>query len=838
MDGQRFDALAKAIATRKTGRRSILQGAAATLFGALAGLKGSRGSHAAVALTAAEQTASDCAGAGRCLVCDPATGQGFRGCVPCDDPCLAFTTATAAGADPTFKRLAGELAQRGYRRTHEAETIVIPDTGTTYGVVYHELKSPHRHAILAYIPGAAPNQTATVLVLRNHKVDSAFGLAADGSLEEHPASNVAAFSGRGGVRALPAAEVSAVWDPVECGKCYQTCDDVNSSAGNAVICTLAGAGICAASKNAVVTLGCGVAAAAACNYGGADCSHVLCELGKGCPRECDPACENRDPVSGTCSDLCTQPNTHCLNRSCVCVEVTCGATCCAPGEVCKEGSCVGNCGPCWFPDNEGQCFDVCAGNFGAQGGTCCVGSQAPNGVCCPAGQDCCDGACIDTGSDPSNCGFCSHVCAAGETCSGGECQCGGAVCDPGVCCNGDCCETVCVGDQCCPDDQFCIDGSCCPSGQPCCNDGCCDGVCSSDGNCCPAARVCEDRCCGAHEECCPDGACRARGTCCHDADKCGEICCKASQTCCNDACCDTICDSDGSCCPQEQSCGAACCAEVQTCCGETCCDGRCDDSGNACCSDADVCGDFCCGFGTHCCDGHCIPLHRQCCTSDQTMCGDACCDGPCDTSGQACCPAEELCADACCGVADICCNGHCIPAHQTCCPEDQTVCGSACCDGPCTESGDACCAAELQCEDRCCADGEECCPDGSCQSQGECCSAEQTLCGGQCCDDATQQCCQGACIDADAFCCDPGESVCGSICCPTTDCCNGGAECCDPDEGNVCTDCGCLRSDWQCCSNGVCPKEAGGIALVCAGACVCCPEGMSCDESGAFPACT
>jgi hypothetical protein len=101
-----------------------------------------------------------------------------------------------------------------------------------------------------------------------------------------------------------------------------------------------------------------------------------CPSGKEC---CQTGSDPTGPVFG-CVNLKTDPK-HCGK---------CGNAC-PDGQTCKQGKCVN---------------------------TKCGGS---GGVKCSPGQVCCKGQCVNTSSDPSNCGSCGKACKSGQTCNQGKC---------------------------------------------------------------------------------------------------------------------------------------------------------------------------------------------------------------------------------------------------------------------------------------------------------------------------------------------------------------------------------------------------------------------------------
>lgn len=142
---------------------------------------------------------------------------------------------------------------------------------------------------------------------------------------------------------------------------------------------------------------------------------------------------------------------------------TCGSCShqCAAGQVCSDQACATSCafpqvscsGACHELDDDpnacNACGTVCQGASpqtitcqpegpgeisvcGASGGASCTSPTCTNaypyvyaypcGNCaCAAGFSQCAGACVEVNTDPSNCGACGNVCAAGDICVEGEC---------------------------------------------------------------------------------------------------------------------------------------------------------------------------------------------------------------------------------------------------------------------------------------------------------------------------------------------------------------------------------------------------------------------------------
>jgi hypothetical protein len=165
--------------------------------------------------------------------------------------------------------------------------------------------------------------------------------------------------------------------------------------------------------------------------------------------------------------------------------VPCGDICCDPDGTCTSGVCSNHCG----------------GNAHFQT---------------------CNGVCQDVYYDPSNCGYCGHVCPPPPPNSKGK-PTGTAVCDSGTCrcsCNPGLRECVDSAGRC-----HCVTGSCpCTSANCKSPNTCCGGVCTDPKtdlyNCGACGHVCE--CENGFTPACSDGTCVCQ--CLAPSVVCGTIC--------------------------------------------------------------------------------------------------------------------------------------------------------------------------------------------------------------------------------------------------------------------------------------------------------------------------
>jgi hypothetical protein len=207
-------------------------------------------------------------------------------------------------------------------------------------------------------------------------------------------------------------------------------------------------------------------------------------------------------------DVCAPggPNKHCCKGACVECPAgkepnpeTCACDCPPASVAAVSAAGVELC----CPENQAACDDGCCDGECTGNGNCCPSwGEVCGDACCGDGEQCCDGQCLENGS----CCEEDRVACAGGCCQPGELCCNNECTIPT--CNGQCCSGVCCEGVCCGDDGKCCNGSCIPETEECCAnrqecgpDGgrCCDGdLCchysnpNGEGFCCydPSFQYC------------------------------------------------------------------------------------------------------------------------------------------------------------------------------------------------------------------------------------------------------------------------------------------------------------------------------------------------------------
>jgi hypothetical protein len=295
-----------------------------------------------------------------------------------------------------------------------------------------------------------------------------------------------------------------------------------------------------------------------CVCNAASCPDGCCTNGPGNPGECRPSSDDTCGINGA-----------------QCVDCPDGVLCNAQGRcVCDATSCSNGCcdtatGPCIRPPTDENC--------GRNGEIC---------VACPAGQRCVDGRCVcDREScgngcctnGPGNPGECRRPqpnndacgingvrcvdCPVNTVCAGGQCQCApgfkpcGTLCIP----NASCCTGTSEG--CAEPTPNC----CVIDGNGVCRDCCANSDCTGATNTCannqcrcgagPACTEPNETCCGTT----PQGICIDTTTDRNNCGRCGNVCpaqlvCRAGE--CNQ------CQSSAQCGPNRVCCGGQCFAGI------------------------------------------------------------------------------------------------------------------------------------------------------------------------------------------------------------------------------------------------------------------------------------
>ncbi len=261
-----------------------------------------------------------------------------------------------------------------------------------------------------------------------------------------------------------------------------------------------------------------------CVCNAASCPNGCCTNGPGNPGECRPSSDDTCGINGAQCVDCPAGLACNAQGQCVCNAAGCPNGCCTNGP--------GNPGECRRPQpnndacgiNGAQCVDCPAGlGCDAQGRCVCNAASCPGGCC-----DTPNGPCI-TPPTSDNCGINGNICVEcidNAVCSGGLCQCapGFKLCGPQCIPNASCCTGASVG---CaqPTPNCCVinnNGVC----RDCCDNGDCGNpapICNAGGTCVPCTSTAQ---CGPGRICC-GGQCFA-GVCCAFAGP-----CRPHNACCN-----------------------------------------------------------------------------------------------------------------------------------------------------------------------------------------------------------------------------------------------------------------------------------------------------------------
>jgi hypothetical protein len=179
--------------------------------------------------------------------------------------------------------------------------------------------------------------------------------------------------------------------------------------------------------------------------------------------ECGHACELCTTcVAGSCRSLdCGSPCLACVDNSC---ETTCSVE-----ECCGDGGCEPTTDVC---DGQPCCGDTCC----RAGEQCCS-----NEFCCPSDTACCGKSCCSSEEHCCPGGFCCDGLCCGDDCCFSDDTCCNEQCCPSgydCLCDGSCQEigSYLCGDECCYSNETCCGGwltpGCCGPASVCCDYGC------------------------------------------------------------------------------------------------------------------------------------------------------------------------------------------------------------------------------------------------------------------------------------------------------------------------------------------------------------------------------
>src|SRR5829696_6676317 len=602
MNQERFDELARGLATNRLSRRQVIKGfvVGALLAGPLGAIseehasaspkcvKASCVSNAKQPYAACKKRCGNMSDPGRRRSCLRGCEDDFAGrllncgCVAydinsstasvCGRPCTAKTLFARARKNTNYLKIARYLTSNpgGFKAKGAPKATVLRQAGKQIGEVlqasYTHPGNSRRTAELFYVEDTVNRQKIQVLAYLYEKGTLKYLLGVNfnsGEVQKEPVhaqqgpakASWASPNDKFSSAPTPtnASDANAVVRSAGPSTCSSICNEGCASAAGTVLCGPVGAFLCYAGAAAVGTTTAGAGAVA----GLAACGGVAAW-----------ACK-KGTKAGPCSDFCKS------------------ACDCAPLEYCAGGSgyysCCGGCQTC----NKGTCESSCRPTTQ----TCCA--PYPSGarpICvalCPIGQHLHENTChcvCDDGSNPYGPNLDKQVCCGpDQQCIQGKCEnkCGGS-----------------SGVNCPPDKPDCCNGQCVDTNSDPKNCGAC-------GNACPAGQTCN------------------QGKCENSCGGNGGVQCSPGQDCCNGQCVDTLTDPNNC-----GTCGKKC-ATDQACKQGNCVKTKCDPNGVSCPPDH------------HCCNGECVVWDRlncgecgctcgpfQCSPTTKTCCGSTGC-GPC-----------------------------------------------------------------------------------------------------------------------------------------------------------------------------------------------------------------
>jgi hypothetical protein len=519
LNQERFDELARGLATNRLSRRQVIKSfvVGVLLAGPLGAIsekpasaspkcvKASCVSNAKQPYASCKKRCGNLSDPGRRRSCLTKCNDAFAGqlltcgCVAydinsstpgvCGSPCTAKTLFARARKNTNYLKIARYLTSNpgGFKAKGAPKATVLRQAGKQIGEVlqasYTHPGNSRRTAELFYVEDTVNRTKVQVLAYLYEKGTLKYLLGVNVNSGEVQKEPVHAQQGPAKASSAgPNDKFSSAPTPTSASYANVAV----RSAGSSTCSSICNKG-CAYAAGAV----CGPVGAFLCNAGavalgaattGAGAVAGLAACGSVAAWSCKEGAK-----AGPCSDFCKSacdcaPLENCAGGygyySCcggcqTCNQGKCASTCRATTQTCCAPSggtrpiCVGLC-PLGQHLHENTCHCVC------DDGSRPCGPNLDKQKCCANGLTCCKGQCVDANSDPSNCGACGNACPAGESCNQGTCEnkCGGS---SGVSCppdKPDCCKGQCVDTN--SDPSNC--GKCvnaCPSDKPLC----CKGVC-------------------------------------------------------------------------------------------------------------------------------------------------------------------------------------------------------------------------------------------------------------------------------------------------------------------------------------------------------------------------
>ena len=325
--------------------------------------------------------------------------------------------------------------------------------------------------------------------------------------------------------------------------------------------------------------------------------------------------------------------------------------------------------------------------------------------------------------------------------------------------------------------------------------GCTTDICAIDATCVHVANAgdCDDGDLCTTDDHCAAAACVGEAVACDDDNPCTEDLCDANGEC-------SFEDADGPC-DDSNACTTA----------DYCSNGQCLSAGLVDCDDGNPCTVEGCDLETGLCSSETLVDGSFCSDGDHCTPGDSCLSGQCIAGVVLDCDDGNPCTEDACDPV----TGFCTEEYNTLPCDDEDVCtgddaclqgecvggdGTDCDDGnPCTD--DPCDPVEGVCDhvfnSQPCDDGDACtagdvCTGGACKSGVLPPCDDGTTCTSDFCEPETGECAHspvpGGCEDGDL--CTLGDQCADGACLAGTD------KTCD--DGNPCTDDGCLPESGAC----------------------------------------